>query len=698
MSIISKICSGYLRKQMNKCRVRLKLMWVSDLATGDGTSIRENVRKGLRDNDNNSNYQWPQQGDLPQNTWKEWEKILRLALGCSQSRGPIKLKTKLGRWLDQSYCDWFVCNDSERLYQRSTSKVFACTQKSKTRSGSKYTLINSSEPIPEASEGTTVFTRGNTIITEGCQPWIRNKVESSTNIQEFMRTKPQWEWLLPSFTFPSDDCCTLATAIQQGTCIAVSDSSFKDARGTALIVIEGHDSRFRLRCDVVVSGDASAQSSYRSELTGIMAAVNIIDLICEFFKITAGAVTMVCDGKSALERVFGTWSKPTFGKHFDLIIPTQLLLQRAKISWISHHVLGHQSGDSLDRFALLNCEMDEACKEYWQRTKNQRIQGYCNTWKVSINDKEITSDLQRNVYNACSSQLGSTYWERKLGQSQGMIDWSTTAAAMSESPRTKQQWISKHSSGFCGVGKMMYRTKEWPSPTCPRCDSEEDTEHVWICQHPEVQHMWETALEVLADWLRTQSTLPELSAAIIQGLNGWRRQSPAEHEAADQEVLLAAQAQHTSGWKNFFEGRPNYHWVKLQSYYFTVALKSRQSGKRWMTELIKKLWGVAWDLWEHRNGILHKKESQVLNLKLIQDLNQAWEDQRRLRLETKKGYPTSLAELLRWPTVKQEHWRNVIRIRIQQKERESRVSNFAAEREGLRRFLAGQLRPGDGIE
>jgi hypothetical protein len=90
----------------------------------------------------------------------------------------------------------------------------------------------------------------------------------------------------------------------------------------------------------------------------------------------------------------------------------------------------------------------------------------------------------------------------------------------------------------------------------------------------------------------------------------------------DQEVLNAVNIQHTSGWKNFFEGRPNILWSKLQSCYYTVALKSRQSGKRWMTELIKKLWGVAWDLWEHRNGILHKKETQVHNIMLFQELHQ----------------------------------------------------------------------------
>jgi hypothetical protein len=333
MSMFAQFCSSHQLKAMNKCRVRLKLIWISDLATGDGTSIRENIRKGIPDGDNISQYKWPQQGDLQQNTWKEWDKILRLSLGFPNSKGPIQLRTKLGKWLGRSSCDWFICKDSDRLYQQSTSKVYACTHKSRTRSGSKYTVINSEESIPEESEGTTVYARGNSLITEGSQRCIRPETGKFTSIQEFMRTQPKWQWLLPSLSFPSDECSALATDIQQGTCIAVSDGSFKDSRGTASIVIEGQDSRSRLRCDVVVSGDETSQSAYRSELTGIMAAVHIIDAICDFFKITTGSVTMVCDGKSALEKIFGTSPKLTFGKHFDLIIPTQLLVHRAKISW-----------------------------------------------------------------------------------------------------------------------------------------------------------------------------------------------------------------------------------------------------------------------------------------------------------------------------------------------------------------------------
>jgi hypothetical protein len=137
-----------------------------------------------------------------------------------------------------------------------------------------------------------------------------------------------------------------------------------------------------------------------------------------------------------------------------------------------------------------------------------------------------------------------------------MIDWSSTAAAMSETTKPRQQWLSNHSSGFCGVGKMMHRMKKWPLPACPRCGLEEDTEHVWTCQHSKVQQMWETELDNITNWLRIQSTQPEITTATINGLNGWRRKLQVQHNNHEQEVRLAAELQHQSGWKNFFEGRP----------------------------------------------------------------------------------------------------------------------------------------------
>ena len=40
----------------------------------------------------------------------------------------------------------------------------------------------------------------------------------------------------------------------------------------------------------------------------------------------------------------------------------------------------------------------------------------------------------------------------------------------------------------------------------------------------------------------------------------------------------------------------------------------RRSGRRWLTALIKKLWQVAWDLWEQRNGINQENQQAIQRL------------------------------------------------------------------------------------
>jgi hypothetical protein len=40
-------------------------------------------------------------------------------------------------------------------------------------------------------------------------------------------------------------------------------------------------------------------------------------------------------------------------------------------------------------------------------------------------------------------------------------------------------------------------------------------------------------------------------------------------------------------------------------------LQSRRTGKWWAISLLKKLWQIAWDLWEHRNGILHNRQNMI---------------------------------------------------------------------------------------
>jgi hypothetical protein len=77
-------------------------------------------------------------------------------------------------------------------------------------------------------------------------------------------------------------------------------------------------------------------------------------------------------------------------------------------------------------------------------------------------------------------------------------------------------------------------------------------------------------------------------------------------------LLLAFAAQDRIGWLAFFEGCIVVEWAGVQEAHF-LWFGRRNTGKRWATSLVVKLWDIAWDLWDHRNQIKH-------NLKTAQDL------------------------------------------------------------------------------
>ena len=43
-------------------------------------------------------------------------------------------------------------------------------------------------------------------------------------------------------------------------------------------------------------------------------------------------------------------------------------------------------------------------------------------------------------------------------------------------------------------------------------------------------------------------------------------------------------------------------------------------GRRWLSALITKLRQVAWDIWQHRNNMLHKKDNNILYAQQIQEI------------------------------------------------------------------------------
>mgnify|MGYP000032035169 CR=1 FL=1 len=71
-------------------------------------------------------------------------------------------------------------------------------------------------------------------------------------------------------------------------------------------------------------------------------------------------------------------------------------------------------------------------------------------------------------------------------------------------------------------------------------------------------------------------------------------------------ISLATEQQNDIGWQAMAKGWTTEEWAIIQQEYYKL-IGSRKTGKRWLVEIIKKLWLIAWDMWEHRKSYAYKK-------------------------------------------------------------------------------------------
>ena len=162
----------------------------------------------------------------------------------------------------------------------------------------------------------------------------------------------------------------------------------------------------------------------------------------------------------------------------------------------------------------------------------------------------------------------------------------------------------------------MKRWKEWDSDRCPRCGSPEDSTHVWLCKGPDTEELWSKAVAELEDTMRKLDTDPTLAHIVSLYLQSWRSGEAITYEPP-REFLALLQAQSAVGWGRFFERWLVLQWKEQQHRYY-MAIKSHRTGWPWTIAILQKLWNIAWDMWEHRNGILHEQENLVTRSMIIQ--------------------------------------------------------------------------------
>ena len=347
----------------------------------------------------------------------------------------------------------------------------------------------------------------------------------------------------------------------------------------------------------------------------------MLELICQQFGLEEGNVTIGLDCESTIKRLTNPTPPQAHDSHYDLALDCAKRIADLPCNVTFRWVQGHQDDknighrQTLDWWAKQNIAMDKRAKAFWKQTKhntppNHRFKH--ETFAVLMAGTKLSCFRKEWVHNRTNQKPIKDYWQKKQAITDDQwddINWDAAQKASKEQSLGKRRWNAKYATSHCATGKMMKIRKQWVHSKCPRCGApNEDTRHVAKC--PEGRKTWDTSLAKLKRWMTEADTSPVIADHIIALLQNWVEDKPSPPiplTGNKKQAALRAQAQ-LGAW-NTLLGRISSQLTARQHARYQTK-KSRRTGFRWTVALIKKLQEVAWDMWEHRNGILHDDPSR----------------------------------------------------------------------------------------
>jgi hypothetical protein len=390
-----------------------------------------------------------------------------------------------------------------------------------------------------------------------------------------------------------DNGLAIASAIIQGTAIAVSDGSFKDHQGTSAFNIEGSSDQGRCVGVNIVPGEKESQSPYRSELVGIAGALEAIHGICLVHSVTSGKVEMGLDGRQAMLKAFGDWPLDPSRPDFDLLQHIRGMIAASPLEFVGRWIESHQDDKrtfvKIDHWGRLNIECDGLAKGFWNSTAlshswlPNRQFGY-EKWSLWIDKKKLSKLDKSKLYEYVFAGRTIQYWHRKHSLTPALItsiNWEACAEAMGKIPFRKKRWLIKHATGFCGVDRREFLRGNQSHNECPRCGLSESSRRVVECKGTGTDFTFSLALKKLATALTTMATAPHLSSAIILRLQQWwkhgDRKLPKFRNFDQWGTQHVVREQDRIGWYQFLLGRIARNWSDAQQR-FIDSLHKRKTG------------------------------------------------------------------------------------------------------------------------
>ena len=631
-------------RSMNRCRVHLGAIFLSDITTADGRYLEQSTFN-IKQNGVNSKFKFPKENPShsDKNRWTDfWNRFT--------STGK-KLPRGLGKWMHQTHRQWrwYYNKEVGMLYQVNNTIVqsYRKSQTYRTRGSATYERqqIHAQDEVELGYPSSVTATFEEAAVTKQEEgPRLATEPADPADFWEFLYAwGGKWMWEgIDANQETRNNLTWLVAGMKINSLIWITDGSYdrnraKDLSGVGWII-------FCTATAKRLSGSfwekSSSASSYRAEMLGLCALHLLARALSEFYKIEKWKATICCDNERALEcsthhqcRI-----KPS-AKCADIRRSFRSTKEAFSGQFKYDHVYGHMDDHLLWHQLSLKQQLNCVCDTLAKRSvTNAILNGYQSTptqllpkedVALIIKGNKITDDIAQPIRFHASKESARKYFITRKKKPWApacfdAIDWEHLELAQMNKPEMYKIWRAKQSSGFCGTRVQVgrYSGEGNPDESCPNCGQKEDAEHLMRCPNADRTRLLKEQAENLREWMeKDDRTDPELGYWIhkyilLRGSRLW-----SEMEGMSEPMRDLARSQDTIGWRRFMEGHITTKIYDRQNFHLQIS-SSRLNATDWTKQFITKLLQITHSQWIYRNISLHDQTNGYLHNKNIKDLSE----------------------------------------------------------------------------
>ena len=585
--------------KLNKIRIALNLLFLSDVSNMQGNTLLPDIRKG-------KTYRTYHM-DFPRQTFAhKWLSLWRKA--CDKLQKALSQKS-LGSWTNRSFscmarvspCKLWLRYNQKSYFRQNISSSF---------------LLSSNDFVFDGVESDIYFNKNKIIPIPSSYDSTATTLEKTTNAEQSYK-------LFGQFSRPLEIEQQICTSIRSNRAKMCCDGSVKDTYGSFAygIAKAGFDECLMIQ-HAPVHGDLAQITSTRCELMGVLACVEYLHYLASKYTFDKKHFILIsADNLAAIKAPNREYTsiKYTFLPDGDIIHTIQAKIQTLPFTVRFNHVKGHQDRftaiSRLSTLARLNINLDHHAKLFFTAPSNSPTYDINTPFSphesVSIRDSysRITNNFRANLCRMTVGYEAEVQIAHTLGIARSLlqdIDWDVLKKVRSSLSGYQQIQFTKLLHRQLPVMERSFTWKQSTSNICPLCKLKAETiEHIYQCQCLSVISTRKESIKSVKNILIELKTHPVLLRHLLCMLHQFSNEYPISQptkqlQESSPDLYDALNSQFQLGVHNMVRGIISWKMAQFQQSHYTSIKVGKLKGTTWSKKLSLGLLTMSRTIWKRR--------------------------------------------------------------------------------------------------